>query len=194
MKMFLATLLVIMFNAGSVRAESPFVAAGGLDQDGVVVELLRSLDEITAKEVNEFHLRCIALQMESESPGFQPVIRNGGVVVRSFERNEASTAGASGAESTISLGLGKGVIPSSVGNPLHWTLEVGGEVVIEYWISIRETSQTILKVDLDRRPVFVNVSHVDGMEMIDKEALVKPIVKLGGLSPTAFLQRLRQMP
>jgi len=115
----------------------------------------QSLDEITAREVNQLHAAILERILVRELHKQDLSVRYGGIVCRTSLTWKVTLPG------TSIVKRGGSYIVGDLGSPLAWTFQsADGSTVFRMWVSTRKTPQTAGSITL-KRELFLNVPDVD---------------------------------
>lgn len=168
------------------------------EETGRIVEReqQRSIDEITVRQLNEFHLAVLGRitdRMQTREAGrreaqlnveYGGITRDHGTVWIAIP-GHSQQGGNPEDEAAV---LGHNVrLYGDIGHPLEWTItNHRGVPLFSFWISKRQTVVTVLECDIPSGHLFVNV----GWQPSDHKDLDTKQPKLGDFTPRQVLQLL----
>jgi hypothetical protein len=168
----------------------------------IEVENERSKDDISIRQLNEFHLAIIGRlleRMESEEAGHRVARLNveyGGILSDHgtvwYSMSDVLPASENGNQKssdglTALFGRSVRIGGGDIGHPLLWTITDRKRLpLFSFWISKRKTSLTVAECDIPSGHLFVNVGGQPG----DLADVDNPKPELGGLTQRQVLKLL----
>lgn len=182
---FFSTLVLCVWpiagrSVGDDVTSAPAVAA---EDDSVRKEVSASLDEISVRDLNSFHLaflsRCL-LKLKAKQP---LCLVYQGIVMDQGSKTIEGTR-----ELSLRIGL-KGRVHGSIGSPLEWTVfDNNRDEVVTFWVSVRETNDTIAKCTVGGRTMFVNIDSArERSDVLDAKCEA-----IGGISIRQFVKLIEK--
>lgn len=181
----LAALLVAANVKASFKQEVVFEPADAGETDAVSREKETSAQQISVRELNEFHLALLGRLVFKLPAKLDLSVAYQGIV---SDHGKTQIAGTE----ALSLRLGRGQrVHGDIGAPLEWSIaDRRNDPVFSIWVSVRKTRETVAECPLSKRTLFVNVARADK----NGKALEKKRDKLGGRSVLDVVGLLKAGP